>query len=202
MKARILALKWRTERTGIAGAVSGAGALGTARVAVSSGKGSQGEWWCTAIPRPEGIPAMNTADRHLMSVEELDERLHDAEVDLDSVSFVAASARAQIRGFLYDYTPSGRPGKFLFSLDFEDVSGVEVLDEAKVGLLPVEDIRYDPTVGVVLQGCIPVTMTVRTPSRGGFLAVGRAPIAVRKLMRWVGPGAAPDDPRTSPDPRP
>lgn len=36
MKARILALRSRTERTGIAGAVSGVGALDTARVAVSS----------------------------------------------------------------------------------------------------------------------------------------------------------------------
>lgn len=90
---------------------------------------------------------------------DLDDRLHDAEIETESIRL--ANGALTCRGVLFDLDRR-RTVRRRFELRIEDVDAFEIADEAEVGVLPVESVRQHDTGTVEFVGSIPVRLTIRT----------------------------------------
>lgn len=93
-----------------------------------------------------------------MDVAELDGRLHDAEIDVESIRL--DEGVLVLRGLLFELDHH-KTVRRRFSLHIDEVDGYDLLDEAMVGILPVEEITQSQS-GILFQGAIPVRLTIKT----------------------------------------
>ncbi|HET7474797.1 MAG TPA: hypothetical protein VFJ97_02090 [Dermatophilaceae bacterium] len=88
---------------------------------------------------------------------DLDGRLHDAEIETESVRL--GDGTMTCRGVLFDLE-RGRTVRRRFELRIEHVDAFEIADQAEVGVIPVESVTQHATGVVEFVGSIPVRLIV------------------------------------------
>jgi len=125
-------------------------------------------------------------ERSRLDAEQLDERLHDAWVDLSAVEHDQGTVI--VHGELekpVDASQASSIGRFGFRLVIPGADDIEVVDSEGVGTVPIEQVEYDGSLNTLrLVGGIPGYIKVRTSQRQYELEVSDTPSQVRRFLRW------------------
>jgi hypothetical protein len=104
---------------------------------------------------------------HVVAIGEFDDVLHDAEIDTESILLINDLLRC--RGSLFQLIQH-RTVRRRFELCISGVESCVLLDDAGVGVLPVERVHQEGT-SVDFIGAIPVRLSIVTQSATGTLVL-------------------------------
>jgi len=116
-----------------------------------------------------------------MELVDLDLRLHDAVIALDTVRLETNAWTA--RGWLEDEY-RGKLARFQFCLQILDVESWELYDDARIGEFFVDGVVATDS-GLEISSPLPMKIVIATRTRAFRFELDDQPSLVRKFFRWV-----------------